>query len=148
MLSTLWVLHILFNLRNFYLLTSYKYSSQLYWINPQAVIWKHKTGTKTNSQQGNNFPFLLTSCKCQLAFPKLLFGEKKVYTVKTHCLWAPKCVVRSWALKHGVLSALLGFLAPHLWNKWFWQFCLHPENPVVQKRSKYFPDHMENLPNK
>ena len=27
-------------------------------------------------------------------------------------------------------------------------FCLHPENPVVQERSNYFPDHMESLQKK
>lgn len=76
MLPMSWVLHMLFKLRKFSLLTFYKCSSQLYWINPQAVIWKHKTGTWTNSQQGNNFLFLLTSCKCQLAIPQIALRRK------------------------------------------------------------------------
>lgn len=45
----------------------------------------------------------------------------------------------------GSLSAVFFF---HYRLNCFEGLCLHPENPVVQERSNYFPDPMVNLPKK
>lgn len=70
---------------------------------------------------------------------------RKDNTVNIHCLWAPKCGVRSWALQHGNILALWVLFFSHYRMNCFECLCVHPENPVVQQRSNYFPDHMENL---